>query len=570
MIRILLSFILTFIFLLPLGVQASYDPRIVSNNQFGIHVADLNDIAQTASLLNTSGGDWGYVTLVIQEDDRNFDKWQAIFDQMRRLHLIPIVRLATKVQQAAWIVPSYESISDWTRFLSSLNWPMENRYVILFNEPNHAKEWENTIDPAGYARILSSFAEALHASSEDFFVLPAGMDVSARSDGASLDAFSYWRQMYETNPGVFTHIDGWTSHSYPNPGFSGSPYAQGRGTIWSFAWELATLSPMGLNPQSPVFITETGWVHREGKLPNAGLLSASAVGTNLAIAAQTAWRDPRVVAVTPFVFSYQDIPFDHFSWKRLGGGGFYEHYASYQLIPKTKGAPRQRHAFAFEEPLIPDTLVAASTYTLEGMLLNSGQSILSPESFRPELSSNGPGFQAIFDSLPTLEPGEQALVRVHLQTPAAPGSSTLSVSLVHGEEKITIASQEVKLIPPPSIELGIQLGWRRTSVESDVTILIYDDTTLLHKFTGLEMKEGKVQVKGLTNIIPTRTYRVVALVPYYLPRQIIVPLGQEETTLSMPRMYPLDFDGDGAFTFKDLPALLTTQPQAAFLRLFTP
>lgn len=567
--RILIFFILVLFFLLPSYAQASYDPRLVPNNQFGIHVADPNDIAQTAALINTSGGDWGYVTLVMQEDDRNFDKWQAVFNQMRRLHLIPIVRLATKVEKAAWSVPSEESITDWVRFLSSLNWPVANRYVVVFNEPNHAKEWGNAIDPAGYARILASFARALHAAHEDFFVLPAGMDVSARSDRASLDALAYWRAMHQAQPDVFTLLDGWTSHAYPNPGFSGSPYASGRGTIWSFAWELSALTALGFNPQLPVFITETGWVHEMGKLPNFSLLSPKQVGTNLAIAAQTAWRDPRVAAVTPFVFSYQDIPFDHFSWKRLGDG-FYEHYTAYQQIPKPKGAPRQRHAFTFEEPLIPNSLVAASAYTFEASLRNGGQSILTAESFKAELQSEGLSFQAIFDAVPTIEPGERGRIRVHLQTPASPGAATLAISLLHGDERIPIASQAVEVIPPPSIEVQLQLGWRRASTESDATILVYDDATLLHKFTGLGIKDGRVEVEGLTNVIPFRTYRVVTLVPYYLPRQTIAALGAQETKLTVPRLYPLDFNGDGALTTKDIPVLLTTQPQVVFRRFFSP
>lgn len=569
MTHLLISFVLVLLFLFPSEARASYDPRLVPNNQFGIHVADPNDIAQTAALLNTSGGDWGYVTLVMQEDDRAFDKWQAVFDQMRRLHLIPIVRLATKVEKAAWSVPSEESIADWTRFLSSLNWPVENRYVVVFNEPNHAKEWGNAIDPAGYARILSSFAQALHTANEGFFVLPAGMDVSARSNGASLDALAFWRQMHEAQPQVFALLDGWTSHAYPNPGFSGSPYASGRGTIWSFAWELATLSALGLNPQLPVFITETGWMHEMGKLPNFSLLSPGQVGTNLAIAAQTAWRDPRVVAVTPFVFSYQDIPFDHFSWKRLGDG-FYEHYTTYQQIPKTKGTPRQRHAFMFEEPLIPGTLVAGSAYTFEASLLNTGQSILTAESFKAELQSEGLSFQAIFDAVPTIEPGERGRIRVHLQTPTVLGAATITISLLHTEERIPITSQAIEVIPPPSIEVQLQLGWKRTSDEPDVTILIYDDATLLHKFAGLHIKDGKVKIEGLTNVIPTRTYRVVALAPYYLPRQTIAALGAQETKLTVPRLYPLDFNGDGALTIKDIPALLTTQPQVVFRRFFSP
>jgi hypothetical protein len=563
--------LLLLLLLLPSGIAAKYDPRTVPNNKFGIHVADPNDVGETSLLLNTSGGDWGYVTLVIQENNRDFDTWQGVFDRMRRAHLIPIVRLATKVENAAWTKPTDASAGDWAQFLNQLNWPTENRYVAVFNEPNHAKEWGDTIDPALYAHTLSVFARVLHDASEDFFILAAGMDVSARSDALSLDAAEYWRRMQEAVPEIFTLIDGWNSHSYPNPGFSGSPYASGRGTLRSYAWELAYLSGMGLDPDLPVFITETGWMHEGGKIPNPGLLSDGEVGVNLERAAAGAWADPRVVAVTPFVYSYQDIPFDHFSWKRLGTGEFYTQYAAYQQVTKVKGLPQQRHEFRFDEPLIPDELVAGSTYTLEATVVNSGQSILTPNEFQATLISDQTNFQVIFDPLPTLEPGQTGTVRMHLATPSNPGTYNARIVFLHHGREIPVSEATLTLIPPPAVVIRAQLGWRRTSHTEDVTLLVYDmKDNLLHKFPGLRIEDGRVRAEGLTNIIPGKFYRIVVLAPYYLPRQEITTLNAQETALTMKRFLPLDFNDDGAFTFADIQALLTSQPKGVIPRFFTP
>ena len=74
--------------------QAIVDPRQTPNNRVGIHVLEQEDLKPAAQLVNTNG-DWGYVTVVIRLNDLNQEKWQAIFDEMSRRHLIPIFRFAT-------------------------------------------------------------------------------------------------------------------------------------------------------------------------------------------------------------------------------------------------------------------------------------------------------------------------------------------------------------------------------------------------------------------------------------------------------------------------------------------
>ena len=107
------------------------------NNKFGIHLAvpSEQDLQAAAALVNSNGGDWGYVTVVMEENDRDLGKWQGIFDRMRELHLIPIVRLATSPEGDHWRRPSADEAQIWAEFLNSLNWVVKNRYVVLFNEP---------------------------------------------------------------------------------------------------------------------------------------------------------------------------------------------------------------------------------------------------------------------------------------------------------------------------------------------------------------------------------------------------------------------------------------------------
>ncbi len=538
---------------------ALYDPATVPNNKYGIHIADVNDITELPALLNSNGGDWGYVTLVIPDTDRDTGKWQGIMNSMRRLHLIPIVRLATHVEGDSWKKPTPQEAEDWTLFLSRLNWPIENRYVVLFNEPNHAKEWGNSINPDEYAKVIVAFAKSLKVASEDFFILPAGLDASAASDNQSLDEATFIANMKSAQPDFFTYLDGWTSHAYPNPGFSGSPYATGRGTLRTYQWELGLL---GVEKPLPVFITETGWLHSEGKYVNFGLADPSRVGENLRIASSIVWSDPRVVAVTPFVYSYQDTLFDHFSWKSFGTQSFYAQYFAYQGIPKIKGSPRQRESYLLSESILPASLVSNSTYTLSAPIKNNGQGILDEQNgYAVEVSGDMGDFSVLVDPLPFLEPNQVGSLTLHIKTPQTPGVHKLSLAVRHAGMQASLEDREVTIIPPPGLLISAQLGWRLPAGSGDVQVLVYDKNTLLQKFTGLSLSKGELRVEGLINVIPEKDYRVVVLVPYYLPRQYIGKIRATTTQIHLKRFLPFDLDRDGTLTVGDLVTILKTPPK---------
>lgn len=565
-------FLLLGFFLLVVPAHAIYDPLSVPNNKYGMHIADFNDIADVAPLVNSSGGDWGYITLVASDADRDSGRWQQMFDQMRRLHLIPLVRIATRVQTDHWVKPSPESFDQIVSFLDSLNWPTKNRYVILYNEPNHAKEWGNDLNPEEYGRMFTDLARKFKAASEDFFILPAGMDVSAASDGRSLDAAEYIRRMIVAHPDMLNLMDGWSSHSYPNPAFSGSPLSSGRGTLRSYVWELSLLQSLGLTRALPIFITETGWVHREGKMYQPDNLSSELIGQYIVQASTGAWADERIVAITPFVFNYQDVPFDTFSWKRLSGiGGYYPHYDSYKSLSKVRGSPLQDEIYTLMDQLLPPTLVAESTYTLSAQVVNEGQGILSAsDAYELILENENNGFSLIADILPAIEPGEKGEITIHIKAPDQPGTYRMTIGIRHNGQFFPLQTQDVHIVPPPSLTVRAQLGWRREDDANDVTVLVYDSNKLLHKFAGLSMTDGTVRVDGLTGIIPGHSYRVVLLVPYYLPRQVIVPLESTHTNVRMKRLLPLDFNRDGTFTLVDVWALITRAPRDMIGLFVTP
>ena len=291
------------------------------------------------------------------------------------------------------------------------------------------------------------------------------------------------------------------------PGFSGSPYAYGKGTLATFLWELDLLKSLGLKKTLPVFITETGWQHSFGKQYDTRLLSPDTLSSYLTAASQSIWQNPYIAAITPFVFNYQDYPFDHFSFKKLNAPDFYTHYTAYRQIPKTKGVPRQRESVRTDTQLLPNSMVMQSTYTISTLLQNTGQSIFyTDKNYELRIRDNKRMFASMCDPIPELEPNEQGMVRCSLKAPNEEGNYTVTVSIIHGPNDIPVEQTMVKIIPPPSATIRVELGFNKNVSIPSATVLVYDvSDILLHKFTNVPIQNGILGITGLYQVIPRKT-----------------------------------------------------------------
>ncbi len=403
--------------------HAIVNPLETPNNKIGIHISDVSDIPAAVELVNSNGGEWGYVTVVIREDQRELEEWQNFFDELRRKKLIPIVRIATRSEGAVWVRPLEQDAPKWAEFLHSLNWVTKNRYVVLFNEPNHAKEWGGSIDPAHYAQITKVYRDALKSQSEDFFVLPAGVDISADSNKVSLNPETFYEIIHKTNSEYFTQFDGWTVHAYPNPNFSSPPTNKGRNSIWGYAWERNLLSQYGLDENIPLFITETGWIHN--KLGLNGL-EPKLIGSYLESAMKNAWSDPKIVAITPFILRYNAAPFEQFSW--MVDGQPLEHYNFYQAMLKTKGEPVKDDKAHIVDTFLPETLNTKANYRVGFRLLNAGQSIWDKDTFKVEII-DAQGLVESISEISTVEPGETIKIWFELVVPSEVKNNSLQMKI---------------------------------------------------------------------------------------------------------------------------------------------
>jgi hypothetical protein len=365
------------------------------NNKFGIHITHEADLDKAVELVNSSGGDWGYVTIVIQDNDMNYKKWQTFFDKCREKHLIPLVRLATHSEGENWVKPSADLINQYSNFLDSLNWPIKTRYIIVFNEPNHTKEWGGQVNPKEYAQILNQAITVFKQKNSDFFMLNAGMDQAAPNSATTMDETKFLREMNFEVPLIFERLDGWASHSYPNHGFIGKPWETGKASVAGYKWELSYLKTLGNRIELPVFITETGWPHRimvNGKWLMDNFYYPEIAAEYIKYAFENIWiPDKNILAVTPFIINYPQEPFDHFSWINEAG----EKYPQFDLIsdiPKDKGKPEQIEKIEMGNFFYPPFLPSGMTYQGKITLVNRGQSIWGEKPFVIKANTN-PSFE---------------------------------------------------------------------------------------------------------------------------------------------------------------------------------
>ena len=326
--------VLTLVMFFPvIPVHGAENPLAVANNKIGIHVLSGSEIDSAAKLVNSNGGDWGYVLIPIQAGDKDIAKWQLFMNECKSKRVIPLIRLATEsdpFNTHVWREPTAMDIIDFAHFLNSLEWPTKNRYVIVFNEVNRGDEWGGNANPKAYAEILSFASTVFKSVNQDFFIINAGLDNGAPNQGSAyIDQYVYLKQMNDAVPGIFNQIDGISSHSYPNPGFSQPPNITNTKGVASFMHERNLIREMS-NKKHPVFITETGW-------------SAESVPEEIRVryyeeTFRTIWNDQDIVAITPFLLQASMGPFEKFTFITRNGD-ITKQYKFIESLPKVRGVP---------------------------------------------------------------------------------------------------------------------------------------------------------------------------------------------------------------------------------------
>lgn len=273
-----------------------------AQTKLGIHVLDPEEIDAAANLLPNGG----YVTIPIKTDQLDRERWQHFLDVAHDKNIEPIFRLATTFGGTNWERPTRKDIIQFSNFLSSLTWHSDSMTVVAFNEPNHAEEWGGAVDAEDYGQRLTFLVDWFKTEKKHYVVLPAGLDMSARTvSTSSMSGYAFLDHLVAQFPQTLKLVDGWASHAYPNPAFSGKPTDIHEKSIRSYQYETRILKEK-LDLEIPVYVTETGWAHTQKTMRT--------VSTYLSDAYEEVWaKDPSVRAVTVFLLSAQAGPFEKFS-----------------------------------------------------------------------------------------------------------------------------------------------------------------------------------------------------------------------------------------------------------------
>jgi len=546
-----------FAFLLfPAQALAITDPLSVPNNKFGIHIISPthDESLPAAQLVNSSGGDWGYITVLIESEDRKTDKWQTFFNDLRRKHLIPLVRIATKPIGSNWKIPDTNDATDWANFLDTLTWPTKNRYVIVYNEPNQGQEWEGQVNATHYAKILNQTIDALKAKNPDFFVLNGGLDASAPYKLPLFqDELSFLKEMDQAVPGIFNKLDGWVSHSYPNPGFAGSPDDIGRGTVRTWIWEQRMLQSLGLSKTLPIFITETGWKHAEGLDYDKSLPSADTIGEYFKKAFQYAWNSSQIVAVTPFLLTYLDSPFDHFSFKKPTGNSqnmkilgasfpeYYPHYETLLSMAKTAGKPAQENKAQLTKGSIYHNMVSGESYTIPLTFKNTGQSIWGDgEKLELRAIEGGQDLGILPAELSVgqkIEPGQEASFNLRIHTPKT-GDYKISLQLFHEGKAFDQPPFDfpVQVDSPVILIINSTLGWKK---DFSGSYFLDINSNLFQNTISFDLdNNGKSKPIEARYLLPNYNFTFTITKPFYKQKSIQVIVKSGMNTLNFGELEP--------------------------------
>lgn len=434
-----------FVFLLLIFVKPAFaatDPRDTPNNKFGINVLSPEaEIEEAKTLVNTNG-DWGYVVVTITRNERDLHRWQNFLNQANKTHLIPIIRIATEFnsKNGYWERPKEEDAKDWAEFLSRLYFPTSNKYIQVYNEVNRSSEWGGEVDAPSYAKELEKTTNELKSKNSNFFVLNAPLDLALVTSENSVDAVSYYAQMEEAVPGIFKKLDGWASHSYPNPGFSSDPNKPGRLGIRGYDWELSQIASYAPDKNFSVFITETGWKREEG------VLSEQDISAYYKEAFEKIWNDSRVVAVAPFLLGYPEELFNKFSFK-IGNekNKYYEYFHTIKDLPKTKGEPYREDGVSALSVFAPNYFIKSFGNYLTVNFKNTGNKIWDRgKGLRIRIQGSEDDYQ-VFWYKSEFYPGEdaQAIIRINSNST---GTRPLTIQVLNdekvlGQTKIFVKSE---------------------------------------------------------------------------------------------------------------------------------
>jgi hypothetical protein len=301
------------------------------NNIVGLNLARLHQsrfIWAAADIANANGGAWGYITILLTNQDRDSELpehlLQQILDRCYEARVQPIVRVGTRFDSntGIWERPTDDDPALWRGLFERVRWPNRTVWVIPANEPNLGREWGGQVDVASYARYLERFMQVFGDSAR-FKVVNAPLNLSnPHSPPEMQDAFDFLAEHVALTPNVFERLPAWATNSYKIDGI-------GEGQRFTHRGYEVELEQIGRD--MPVIVTESGVLHRHGE---------DEIAQFFAEAYRDWGSDRRVIAATP-LFWDPDVD-DHWMFTLDGQGNVETGSATYRMLralPRVAGSP---------------------------------------------------------------------------------------------------------------------------------------------------------------------------------------------------------------------------------------
>lgn len=142
-------------------------------------------------------------------------------------------------------------------------------FIQIWNEPNLAREWGGTVDPAGYATLLDVAARRAREADPNVVILSAPMAMTTENSDRATDEFTYWQALYDL--GVADSFDIMSANVYGlDESFDAEPdHAELNVRRVELLRELAVRNGDG---EKAIWFNEYGWNASPADFPDEELI----------------------------------------------------------------------------------------------------------------------------------------------------------------------------------------------------------------------------------------------------------------------------------------------------------
>lgn len=536
------------------------------NNKIGVHLIsptddEIRNACRGLVNMNTVSPDeasGGKLTLTLVKNHIDKETLQRYHDIAREEGCVFIHPIKNSFADPYWKPLDQSTIDFFEKILKDLRPSSKYLYIVLGNEVNRGDEWGGTCDGAAYAHIAKLAAEQLKKTVPNIQIGLAGLDAYAPQSGFYCSQESFLKAALEAEPRLIDDdIDFQVVHEYPNADMTGSLQ-----NLW--LREKNTLKSLGVTKDLPVVISEIAWRRHRG-------LTSEAAAIKLYNAIQTLEKEPRIWAITPFVYKFCGSPFDQFSLlqcnvKTAAGNTIDEPNAVFDAIaavPKVKGDPE--HIYRASVQLnAPQEIIENTDYAFTMEAVNKGTDIwrgisgdyelklLSPAD-STQSGSTESSIRFSFTSFHTVKPDGTLRTKMRVNPGDVQGCPSFNgVLMQNGRVVLNLFNWQPCIVPHPDAALQL-LSFPGNPYNGVGEIQIFDSNEKLVFRQQVSVSNGVASVPQVSGVRFEGEYRIVWLSPGNLPVQITnARFHKGLNDFKPPMLLPLDSNKDGALSLSDI------------------